>query len=227
MFEKIIEISQQFLKIKNSSYERYFIRSQKLPHRMTIVLGQRGIGKTTTLIQILLKKVGGNRFDPKILYIPADHFVLGNTSLYEIAEQFYIRGGKWIAIDEIHKYSNWSKELKSIYDTFDQLELFISGSSSLEIYKGSHDLIRRCASYLMHGLSFREFLELSHGFVLDYFSLKEICDNHQIIADSIIQNLGDKKVISEFHNYLICGYYPYFFEINDVDAYKITLEQNF
>jgi predicted AAA+ superfamily ATPase len=229
MYEKIVEISQQFLKVKNSSYQRYFIRNTKFAHRMSIIVGQRGVGKTTTLIQLLLKKVNGDRFDSRILYVQADHFALGNSSLYEIAEQFQMHGGKWLAIDEIHKYPNWSKELKSIYDTFVDLELFISGSSALEIYKGSHDLSRRSASYSMQGLSFQEFLELSHGLDLSSYSLQEICKNHQKIADTILEKLGKNnlKVIPEFNRYLKVGYYPYFFEIRDVDAYKIALEQNF
>lgn len=229
MYEKIVEISQQFLKIKNSPYQRYFIRKNKLAHRMSMILGQRGVGKTTTLVQLLLKAVGGDRFDPRILYVPADHFALGNASLYEIAEQFQMHGGKWLAIDEIHRYPNWSEELKSIYDTFADLTIFVSGSSALQIHKGSHDLIRRSASYTMQGLSFREYLEMMHGLELPSYSLEEIGQNHQKIADALINKLGENnlKTIPEFNKYLKIGYYPYYFEINDVDAYKITLEQNF
>lgn len=229
MYEKILELSQQFLKVKNFPYERYFIRTIQLVHRMSIIVGQRGIGKTTTLIQFLLKKVENNRFDPRILYVQADHFVLGNTSLYAIAEHFQMLGGKWLAIDEIHKYPGWSKELKSIYDTFTDLEILISGSSALEIYKGTHDLSRRCVSYTMQGLSFREYLELSHGLELSSYSMEEILSTHQKIADAILKKLEKKKlkVIPEFHRYLKVGYYPYFFELGDPDAYKILLEQNF
>ncbi len=229
MYEKLQEISHQFLKVKNLPYERYFIRTTKLAHRMSMIVGPRGVGKTTTLVQLLLKKVGGDRFDPRILYIQADHFVLGNLSLYEIAEQFQMQGGKWLAIDEIHKYPEWSKELKSIYDTFPDLNLFVSGSSALEIYRGTHDLIRRSACYLMQGLSFREYLELLHGIELPAYTLKELCQNHLKIADSILQQMGtiQKKMIPEFNSYLKVGYYPYFFEIQDPDVYKITLEQNF
>ncbi|HNA62671.1 MAG TPA: AAA family ATPase [Rhabdochlamydiaceae bacterium] len=224
---KLIEVSHQFLKVKNSPYRRYFIRKHQLTHRMSIILGQRGVGKTTTLVQLLLDETGGDRFDPRILYVQADHFALGNASLYEIAESFQMHGGKWLAIDEIHKYPNWSEELKSIYDTFPDLKLFVSGSSALEIYKGSHDLIRRSASYTMQGLSFREYLELTHGLILPSYSLDEICNNHQKIADGLIARLGNLKIIAEFNKYLKIGYYPYYFEINDPDAYKITLEQNF
>lgn len=93
MYEKIVEISQQFLKIKNSPYKRYFIQRHKFTHRMSMILGQRGVGKTTTLIQLLLEETGGDRFDPRILYVQADHFALGSTSLYEIAEKFQMMAG--------------------------------------------------------------------------------------------------------------------------------------
>ena len=229
MYEKIVEVSQLFLKVKNSPYQRYFIRTHELKHRMSMILGQRGVGKTTTLVQLLLKEVQGDRFDTRILYVQADHFALGTTSLYEIAEQFQMHGGKWLAIDEIHKYPDWSKELKSIYDTFVDLKLYVSGSSALQIYKGSHDLIRRSTSYTMQGLSFREYLELTHGLKLLSCSLEELCQNHQKISDAVIDELKkhNLKVIPEFNKYLKVGYYPYYFEINDDDAYKITLEQNF
>lgn len=93
MYEKNVEISQQFLKIKNSPYKRYFIQRHKFTHRMSMILGQRGVGKTTTLIQLLLEETGGDRFDPRILYVQADHFALGSTSLYEIAEKFQMMAG--------------------------------------------------------------------------------------------------------------------------------------
>ena len=229
MIDKLIEVSHQFLKVKNSEYRRYFIKTTKFSHRMSIILGQRGVGKTTTLVQLLLDKVQGNRFDSKILYIQADHFMMSKLSLYEVAERFNQMGGKWLAIDEIHKYSNWSKELKSIYDTLDQLTIFVSGSSALEIYKGTHDLIRRSIKYKMCGLSFREYLEMTYNIDFPSFSLEEICKNHQIISDSILKKLEkiSKKILPEFKNYLKYGYYPYYFEIKDNDTYEITLEQNF
>jgi len=226
MLQKFFEVSQQFLKIKNSPYRRYFIKRERLKHRMSIIAGQRGVGKTTTLVQLLLEKVGGDRFDPRILYIQADHFIMGEASLYEIAEQFQLHGGKWLAIDEIHKYPSWSKELKSIYDTFIELQIFVSGSSALEIYQGSHDLVRRSARYLMQGLSFREYLELTHAVSLEPLFLEDICTGHQALSDSILKRLG-KKILPEFTNYLKFGFYPYFFELQDKDVYRMTLEQNY
>jgi hypothetical protein len=195
---------------------------------MSIIVGPRGVGKTTTLVQLLLDAVHGDRLDPRILYIQADHFAMGSLSLYEIADLFQTLGGKWIVFDEIHKYANWSSELKSIYDTFPTLKIYASGSSALEIHEGSHDLTRRAIVYPMQGMSFREYLELVHQIELPAYELNAICKTHEKLADVLIKELGKKElhVIPEFHRYLQVGYYPYFHEIRDPALYKITLEQN-
>jgi predicted AAA+ superfamily ATPase len=228
VFEELRSLSHHFLEIKNSSYRRYFIQTEQLTHRLSMIIGQRGVGKTTTLIQALLQRVNGDRFDPRILYIQADHFLMGSISLYEIAEEFQMLGGKWIVFDEIHKYPNWSKELKSVYDTFPNLTVLASGSSALQIYKGSHDLTRRAVVYQMQGMSFREYLELAHQIEFSSHEIQDICSNHQQLADNIINALKkkEKSVMSEFHRYLKIGYYPYFYEVKDEAIYRMTLEQN-
>lgn len=228
MFDELRGLSHHFLKIKNSPYKRYLIQTTKFTHRMSMILGQRGVGKTTTLVQVLLEYVKGDRFDQRVLYIQADHFQMGTTSLYEVAEQFQALGGKLIAFDEIHKYPNWSKELKSIYDTFPTLKILVSGSSALEIYRGSHDLTRRVASYRMQGLSFREYLELTHDIEVPAYPLEEICEKHEKIEDLILEELEKKnqKILLEFNKYIRTGYYPYYHEIMNEAVYKMTLEQN-
>jgi uncharacterized protein len=228
MLEELQKLSHHFLEIKNSPYRRYFIRRTKLTQRMSLIVGPRGVGKTTSLVQMLLDFTEGDRFDPRILYIQADHFLMGSTSLYDVAEQFQMLGGKWIVFDEIHKYPNWSKELKSIHDTFPNLKIFASGSSALQIYKGSHDLTRRALVYPMQGMSFREYLELEHQIELPHYELNELCMKHQTHADFVLKKLAkkDRKIIPEFHRYLKVGYYPYFYELKDEAVYKITLEQN-
>src|SRR5215472_12457738 len=118
MLDELRKLSRNFLKLKYSPYRRYFIETNPFKHRLSLLLGQRGIGKTTTLVQFLLDKASQDFYDPSILYVQADHFLVGSSSLYEIAEEFFTMGGKTLAFDEIHKYQNWSQELKSIYDTF-------------------------------------------------------------------------------------------------------------
>ena len=230
MFNKLQKLSRRFLSIKASAYKRYLIRNVDFKiNRLSLIKGARGVGKTTTLVQELLDNVKGDIFSDKILYIQADHFQIGKTTLYEIAEEFNMLNGKWIAFDEIHKYPNWSKELKSIYDTFPELQILASGSSALELTLGSHDLSRRAIKYDMVGMSFREFLEINYNLELQSYQLNEICDNHEKIAFAIIKKLKelDLKIIPLFHKYLKVGYYPYFQELDkNENLYKITLEQN-
>lgn len=228
MLDTLIKLSRHFLKLKNSPYRRYFIRSHPFQHRLSLVLGQRGIGKTTTLIQYLLDQVSQDLFDPSILYIQADHFQVGNSSLYEIAEEFYSMGGKTLALDEIHKYSNWSQELKSLYDTFPALTIVASGSSALHMYQGSHDLARRAIKYEMFGLSFREYLELNFSIQFPVYTLSDLLQEHERIALKILDLCADvkQKVLPLFKHYIKCAYYPYFFEMPNEELYFLTLEQN-
>ncbi len=228
MLGTLFPLSQQFLSLKNQPYRRYFIRRTDLSHRMNILIGARGIGKTTTLIQSLLDYVSQEIHSPKILYLQADHFLMKNLSLYEIAEAFIQHGGEYLAIDEIHKYPDWSMELKSIFDTFETLKILASGSSALEISKGSHDLSRRALLYRMQGLSFREYLEMTYSLSLEAFSLSNLWREHETRAKNIISSLKDKKlkVLSVFKDYLQEGYYPYRPELASRDHYKMILEQN-
>ncbi len=228
MFEELQNLSYRFLDIKNQKYRRYFIQNTPLPQRLSMLIGQRGIGKTTTLIQYLLDFAKQDRFDPSILYIQADHFLMGNTSLYDITDAFHKLGGKLIAFDEIHKYENWSLELKSIYDTFPDIKIITSGSSALEIQKGSHDLSRRAIVHRLRGLSFREYLELYYDLSLQPYALDEILKNHIRISNDIISAIQDsgKKILSHFMDYLNYGFYPFYREVKNLVTFQVLLEQN-
>ncbi len=228
MLDDLRKLSQEFIRLKNLPYRRYFIQSKPFKHRLSLLLGQRGVGKTTTIVQFLLDNAGQDVYSKNILYVQADHFLVGSLSLYEIADEFQKMGGKYLGLDEIHKYPNWSQELKSIYDTFPKLTVLASGSSALQMYKGSHDLARRAIKYTMVGLSFREFLEIIFEINIPAYTLEEILKNHESIAAEIIEKIETKeeKILPLFQRYQSYGYYPYFFELNDKELYYITLEQN-
>lgn len=228
MLDELYSLSQTFLHLRNRSFHRYFLQETPLTNRFSIIVGQRGIGKTTAMTQYLLEQANGDRFSRHILYLQADHFLLARTSLYDIADEFYGLGGKLICFDEIHKYPDWSLELKSIFDTFPDLRMLASGSSALEIARGSHDLSRRALLYRMHGLSFREYLGMCCDIHFDKVSLDETLANHQRIADTVVATLAghDRKVLALFKEYLATGYYPYFREFNDSGHFYLTIEQN-
>lgn len=227
--DALYQLSQQFIHAKNRSYRRYFIRNTTLTEQMSILLGQRGIGKTTLLIQYLLDYAHGDPLSSKILYIPSDHFSIGNLALYTIAEQFVLSGGEFIAFDEIHKIDNWSISLKSISDTFPKLKVLASGSSALEIHKGSHDLSRRAIVYRVFGLSFREYLEMELELDLSCIEFKQLFVDHPKYCReicSLLESQKKQKILPLFRNYLNHGFYPYWFEWKEEDKFAITLEKS-
>jgi len=223
MIAKLIQESNKFLLRNNLPYKRYFIKNQSIKHRLTIITGQRGIGKTTTIAQYMQEESSR-----KSLYVSMDSFLIGELSMYEIAEVFEQQGGDLLCFDEIHKYSNWSQELKSIYDSFSKLQILASGSSSLEINKGSHDLSRRAHILKMHGMSFREYLELTLGLELPVIELPMLLCDHESIVFNITKELEkvEARAIPLFKRYLKVGYYPYSLDINDDDVFIDILKQN-
>jgi predicted AAA+ superfamily ATPase len=181
------------------------------------------VGKTTTIAQYMTQHP-----EWESLYVSMDSFLIGELSMYEIAESFEQGGGKLLCFDEIHKYANWSQELKSIYDNFPALRIVVSGSSALKIGKGSHDLSRRAHQLRMHGMSFKEYLELTLGVELPRLTLEQILTSHETIAMEIVLKLEayDKKILPLFKTYLKKGYYPYSLMIEDDEIFLDMLKQN-
>ena len=227
MLDDIFRISREFLKTFDRPYKRYFLAKYRLASRFSIITGQRGAGKTTAMIQKILSMYHDDIFTKNALYVPVDHFVVGNRSLYEIAEEFYNLGGETICFDEIHKYAGWSGELKSIYDSMQNLTIIASGSSAIEIQRGSHDLSRRAVVYSMAGLSFREYIGLAAGIKTESVVLENLINGHEKISGTIIAAVESKKkkILALFKDYLKSGYFPYFAEFDDISLYYMVLEQ--
>ncbi len=176
------------------------------------IKGARGVGKTTLLLQYIKLKLK-SEID-STLYITLDNIWFTNNSLYEMVDVFVKKGGKHLFLDEVHKYPNWSQELKNIYDDFPALKVVFTGSSLLEILNSRADLSRRAAVYTMRGLSFREFLAIETKSSFPVFTLSEILENHVQITTNISLNI---KPLQYFESYLKKGYYPFY--KNNADWY--------
>ncbi len=225
MLETLFLKSREFIALNNQAYKRYFIMNQSLEHRLSIIIGPRGIGKTTTIAQYM----STNYKDHEALYVNLDDITTSSQfTMTDIAEAFVLHGGKLLCFDEIHKYSSWSAELKNIYDRFGELKIIATGSSALQINQGSHDLSRRAIVYTMVGMSFREFLELHYGFTFEPYSLHDMLEKHVALASAIKKEIEHKehKIIPLFKNYLKYGYYPYYLSMPNVTLFLQTLQQN-
>lgn len=174
--------------------------------RLTGIKGPRGVGKTTLLLQYIKKNF---RTDQSVLYTSLDNIWFSEHKLYHLADDFAKRGGKYLFLDEVHKYPSWSQELKNIYDDFPALNVVFTGSSLLEILNARADLSRRAVVHTMQGLSFREFIGLYAGISLPVLTLNEIVSDHIEISASILKQL---KPLQYFSDYLKWGYYPFYKE---------------
>ena len=196
--EQLYEFFNRKLKSTPTDFLRYKYDRIKWDGRALGIVGPRGVGKSTMILQHI--KLNLDVTDT--LYVSADHLYFSEHSLVDLADYFVKMGGKHLFIDEIHKYEGWSREVKQIYDSYDELQIVISGSSILDIYKGMADLSRRFPIYEMQGLSFREYLKLFHDIDAPVFSLDEIL-SHKAVLDSV------KHPLPLFKDYLRRGYYPF------------------
>jgi predicted AAA+ superfamily ATPase len=228
MLENLYNLSLEFLRRSESSIKRTpgNIHIEKLK-KPGLIIGQRGVGKTTLILQDALKKLKGNITDISTLYVPCDHFKFRGNSIYETAEAFVQNGGEHIYFDEIHHHENWSEELKSIIDSFPKLRLVATGSSLIELAKGSHDLSRRMLQYELFGLSLREYISFETGLEFPVISLEDILKGHKDTAIEIIKKLecSKFKILPLFKSYLKNGFYPYYKEFSSNEFY-LTLQQN-
>lgn len=196
---------ERLLDTTDLSFKRY-LYNQFQPGRLTGIIGARGVGKTTLMLQYLKEHlaVGHNAF-----YFSADSIYFQHTTLVELVNDLYnLEGCRFFFIDEIHKYANWNQELKNVYDAFPDIQIIYSGSSMLDLVKGTHDLSRRAKLYYLSGMSFREYLNFSQKSNIQPIDVNALLANPQAF-----NNLGlIHAVLGTFKDYLSVGYYPFLFE---------------
>ncbi|PKP45311.1 MAG: AAA family ATPase [Bacteroidetes bacterium HGW-Bacteroidetes-11] len=175
--------------------------------RLIGIKGARGIGKTTLLLQYI--KLHLSDSIKETLYVSLDSIWFNTHPLVELAEDFEKKGGKYLFLDEVHKYERWAQELKNIYDDYPHLKIVFTGSSLLEILNARADLSRRAVVYTMQGFSFREYLSIETGYSFERLSLDKILTNHVDEAGEIIKKI---KPLQYFDSYLKHGYYPFYRE---------------
>ena len=215
--DTLFEFQENMLRPVKNDFRRYLHKQINWNQRMIGIKGPRGAGKTTLMLQHL-------KFDLELpsnaLYITADHTWFYNHTLLDTANDWYKQGGKILFVDEVHKYPNWSVELKNIYDGFPEMQIIFSASSALDIYRGEADLSRRVMSYILAGLSFREFLLFTHDLSFDPLTMEDITKDHRTVSRMITDGFRPLPV---FHKYLELGYLPIIIE--GEDSYQMKLNQ--
>ena len=206
MRENIISTYRRLLKSTNYNTHRYLFTTFNMNSRLTGLVGPRGTGKTTLLLQFIKEKI-----DIKgSIYVSLDNIYFTQTKLIDLVDDLYeINGIRNFFFDEVHKYPKWNQELKNIYDSYPNINIVFSGSSSMDLIKGTYDLSRRGKLFKLGGMSFREYLEFRLDINLRNYNLNEILEN----PDPLIEEIsGIERIKGHFLEYLDSGYYPFFFE---------------
>lgn len=197
-------------------FTRYLYNEIHWQNRLIAIIGSRGTGKTTMLLQYI--KLNYQPYSADVLYASLDNLWFATHSLLYLADEFAKQGGKFLYLDEVHNYMGWSREIKNIYDSHPDMKIVFTGSSLLEVYKGEADLSRRAVIYQLYGLSFREFLEYEYGIKHESVSVDDIMVNHAKLAMAIVDKI---KPLVAFNEYIRYGYFPYYKE--DKELYNLRL----
>lgn len=203
MSKSIKMIYQRLIDTVSTEQYRFLYDQFILSSRMTGLVGPRGVGKTTMLLQTIKEKFK----DQSVFYFSADHIFFEQKKILEYVEELYsYEGVRVVFIDEVHKYQNWSQELKNIYDGFPDLKIVFSGSSSIDLVRGAYDLSRRAKLYHLPGMSFREYLNFNYQYQLPVIDFNELMKNYAKY-DAMLVNTP--QMLKRFHDYLRIGFYPF------------------
>lgn len=201
--EDLLQFQANILPQVSENWSRYLLKDLASDEKLLGLKGLRGVGKTTLLLQYMAFHYPEKS---KVLYVTADHPHFYNNTLFNLADTWYGHEGKLLLIDEVHKYPNWSRELKLIYDGFPDLKVFFTSSSALDLYRGESDLSRRLAVQNLEGMSLREYLNFKYGFNLEKISLEDVLYRHLEIVPTITKVLHP---LPYFKTYLKEGYFPF------------------
>jgi len=207
--EKLFEIQKIIIdQLKQEPfYDRAVFSSITLDNRITGIVGNKGIGKTTLLLK---HAIAAGAEKHQALYISADHLYFLENKIIDLADLLYKNTDvRLLCVDEIHKYPNWRQELKNIADIYRDFRILFSGSSAIDLIQGKYDLSRRVTLYHLHGFSFREYLEFSLNLKLPIIDFKTLTHNPM----ECTQAIAVPQILKHFKDYLKIGYYPFFKEL--------------
>ena len=129
MLQDLINLHQEVMSTIDNRKKRFLCDKIHWESKGICIFGARGVGKTTLICQFLLEKY---KTVDKALYISGDNIHVLSRGLLNIASEYFALGGEALFIDEVHKYPNWSLEIKNILDTFKKKQIIISGPRSIE-----------------------------------------------------------------------------------------------
>jgi predicted AAA+ superfamily ATPase len=216
--ESLFKKHDRLVTVTSTEIIRQWAKSINWDARLMAIRGPKGVGKTTMMLQYI--KLNYKLLDRQVLYVSCEDKYFSNHSLLSLAEQFYLNGGRHLFLDEVHKYDDWSNEIKEIYDFYPTMRVVLSGSSLLSMTEGDADLARRCINHDIQGLSFREFLHFYKGIKMPVYPLEQVLENPAPLIEEMNKHGRPIALLKEYLKY---GYYPYY--LNNETDYHIAIQQ--
>lgn len=216
MIDQLFATHKRLLQATQTKHHRYIFDDFNLDNRLTGLIGGRGTGKTTLLLQFIKEKIENKS---EALYVSLDNLHFSNNRLLDfVNEMIETQGIRTFFLDEVHKYQGWNQELKNIHDSYPEITLVFSGSSSIDLIGGTYDLSRRAVLFRLKGMSFREYLSFMNVSELPPIGLLELIENKDDIEGKLASL---PKLRGYFKDYLSHGYYPFFLESKDTYQQKL------
>ncbi len=215
--ERLVKLSKRKTDTLKAEKKRFLYNEIDWHQPLIIIKGHRGAGKTTLMLQRI------KELNDKAIYLSLDDIYFETVRLVEVIETLYGNGYRHFFLDEVHRYKNWSNDLKNSYDNYPEIRVAATGSSILKVNQGQADLSRRAVSYYLPGLSFREFLELAYQITFSVTDLNTILHHHQELSNEINDRLD---ILKAFNEYIQYGYYPFFKEGLKVYGQKLLETTN-
>lgn len=191
------ERDQQLRQNIPSDFFRHLFYSADLSNRCTIIYGTDGTGKTTLLLQ--LAEYHDDMRPDETRFISGNNLWLHDVTLFNIAELFYLNGGRYLLIDDLYKYPAWSSSIIRIMDELPDLRIIATSAAQLTF---SDFLDARVTSYHLPPLSFREYLHFREFINIEQKKLGEIVSFHREFSKGIS---GLFQPIPPFRRYLAGG----------------------
>ncbi len=226
-FETVKPLLNRYLRILGTTdckFKRYLYGKINWNVRLIGIMGSRGVGKTTLMLQYIKENYADTN---KAFYFSLDDLWFNQYPLQELIEYLYNQGVEVVFIDEVHKLANWQQYIKNFYDSYPDLKIVYTGSAMLAIDHSKADLSRRQSLYYFNGLSLREYIEFEYGQKFDPVPLQNLIEDHQRISFNITSKV---KILKCFNDYLRVGYYPFYKETGEdyymrlADVVKIVID---
>lgn len=215
--EQILAKSAQLIQQTPTEFSRYLLNEIRWDNRLIGIKGARGTGKTTLMLQQLKRMALPIT---KAAYFSLDDIFFTQNPFSEIVERFHLEGGEIVFLDEVHKYPGWAKEIKNLHDFYPNLKIVFTGSSIVDLAREEGDLSRRALMYELHGLSYREYLDLEGILRISQLNLNDLLENADDMRGVFPAHF---KPLEHFKKYLSHGYYPFYKD--DPDGFHQRLSQ--